>query len=511
MSNSSKAVVASGHPLVSQAAATVLGEGGNAFDGAVAAGFASAVVEPCLTSLGGGGFLLARTAEQREPAREIFFDFFVDSPGRGLAEIPCPHFFPVNVAFGGSDQEFNIGLGSVAVPGTLKGLLHVHDRLGRMDLAEVLAPALQLARGHQLNDFQGVFMELLRPILTMTPTGRELYQPQGRFLGQGDTLVNQDLAGFLEELPRDHGREFYCGEIARAMARDMAGGDGLLTREDLAAYEVIERKPLELTYGRHRILTSPPPSFGGSLIGLSLALHQEHPSSAPYGSLANLRRATAIMQEVERLRLQGMVSPKTLQAFLNSEQLAQAAATVRLFTRGTTQVSIADGQGNVASMTCSNGEGSGYFAPASGIMLNNMMGEDDLHPDGFHAGPAGQRVGSMMSPSLVLDAAGRVQLVIGSGGSKRIRTAITQVLTQVIDQGRPLAEAVAAPRSYWDGSQLQLEPGFGGEVIAELSRQVAVNCWQEQSVYFGGVHAVIPGGAGAGDPRRGGAAMVVES
>ena len=161
-------------------------------------------------------------------------------------------------------------------------------------------------------------------------------------------------------------------------------------------------------------------------------------------------------------------------------------------------------------MTCSNGEGSGYFAPGTGVMLNNMMGEDDLHPEGFHSSPPGERVASMMSPSLLMQGE-RVKLVIGSGGSKRIRTAISQVLSQVVDFGRGLQTAVEAPRLYWDGEVTQIEPGFSEEAIAELKKVGKVNIWELQDVYFGGVHAVIPGLDGAGDQRRGGAVEIVSS
>ncbi len=216
------------------------------------------------------------------------------------------------------------------------------------------------------------------------------------------------------------------------------------------------------------------------------------------------------MQEVERLREKGIITPEKIAHFFGSGHVDQSLAAIRLFSRGTTHVSVADKEGNVASMTCSNGEGSGYFAPGTGVMLNNMMGEDDLHPDGFHSSPPGQRVGSMMAPSLLIGEDDAVGLVIGSGGSKRIRTAITQVLTRIVDHGQEIQEAVDAPRLYWDENVLQMEPGFHKEVVASVAEQVPVNRWQEKSVYFGGVHAVIPGKSGAGDPRRGGAVRVVQ-
>jgi gamma-glutamyltranspeptidase/glutathione hydrolase len=215
------------------------------------------------------------------------------------------------------------------------------------------------------------------------------------------------------------------------------------------------------------------------------------------------------MQEVERLREAGVTTPLALQQYLSNKTVfSESVQNIRLFSRGTTHVSVADHKGNCASMTCSNGEGSGYFAPGSGVMLNNMMGEDDLHPDGFHSGEPGERVFSMMSPSLLLKD-GHVQLVIGSGGSKRIRTAVSQVLKQVVDFNRPLQQAVDAPRLYLDEDCLQIEPGFSESAVAAVKDRLPVNIWPEKDVYFGGVHAVIPGVEGAGDPRRGGAVVTV--
>jgi gamma-glutamyltranspeptidase/glutathione hydrolase len=183
--------------------------------------------------------------------------------------------------------------------------------------------------------------------------------------------------------------------------------------------------------------------------------------------------------------------------------MENSAGVIRQFSRGTTHISVSDAEGNVASMTCSNGEGSGYFVPGTGIMLNNMMGEDDLHPEGFHASPPGQRVSSMMSPSLLLKD-NEVAMVIGSGGSKRIRTAITQVISSIVDFDIPVQEAVEAPRIHWDGEMMQVEPGLELESVIALEKHWQVNIWSEIDVYFGGVHTVLPGIAGGGDPRRGG-------
>lgn len=503
MNRYNKSIVASGHKLVSQTAAEILRAGGNAFDAVVAAGFASAVVESALNSLGGGGLLLGHDARRGE---DLFFDFFVDTPGleRDTAAHE-PDFFPVTVQFSGSAQDFNVGLGSVAVPGTLKGLIYTQQRLGHMPLAEILQPAQELARGHRINEHQGTFLKLLYPIMTLHEDGRRLYEPNGVYKKATDLLQNQQAAAFLELIGTDHGEQFYHGEIAAKIDLDMRQRGGLLSRADLAAYQVRESKPLRIPYRGYELLTSPEPSMGGTLIGLSIGLLEKAgPYDGSWGDGGQLARTVALMREVEQIRAAGVTTPVLLRAFLDDERIVSGSVEqIRLFSRGTTHISIADRQGNCASMTCSNGEGSGYFAPDTGIMLNNMMGEDDLHPEGFHATPPGQRVGSMMAPSLLVRDR-QVCLVIGSGGSKRIRTTVSQVLSQVVDFGRDLKEAVEAPRLYWDGEIVQVEPGFQATSLEHLAGLVPLNVWDHLDVYFGGVHAVIPGQSGAGDPRRGG-------
>jgi gamma-glutamyltranspeptidase/glutathione hydrolase len=207
------------------------------------------------------------------------------------------------------------------------------------------------------------------------------------------------------------------------------------------------------------------------------------------------------MQEVDRLRASGWLSPGALP----EAERRTASAHVRRSSGGTTHVSVCDGEGNAASMTTSNGEGSGYLVPGTGIMLNNMLGEDDLHPEGFHASPPGERVSSMMSPCLLLGAEG-VRLVAGSGGSKRIRTAMLQALCAVVDFAAPVQETVEFPRLHWDGERVQVEPGFPEAALEALRSRWELNLWPERNVYFGGVNAAAPDGQAAGDPRRGGAA-----
>ncbi|MEN8140452.1 MAG: gamma-glutamyltransferase [Thermodesulfobacteriota bacterium] len=473
-----KAIVAAGHHLVAEAAMTMLAEGGNAFDAAVAAGFMAAMAEPGLTSLGGGGFLLAQPAQ----GEATLFDFFSDTPGIGLSGPTEPHFYPVTIGFSGSEQDFHVGRGSVAVPGCLAGYLHVHQRLGRLPLARVVAPAREAAgQGVVVTEQQAHFFTLLEPILTMSPAGQRIYAAQGRLIRAGERLHNHDYAGFLESLARE-GQEasFYQGGLAARIAQDMRQGDGLLTAQDLGQYRVLERQPLRSSYRGKNLLCNPPPSMGGTLLAQALSLLESYDlAEMEFGSADHLLAHAQVMAQVEESRKRPQCS------------------------RGTTHVSIADHEGNLAAMTTSNGEGSGYIVPGSGIMLNNMMGEDDLHPDGFHAHSPGQRVASMMCPAVVM-AGQRPLLVLGSGGSKRIRTAIGQVISHLLDFNLDIETAVTTPRLHFDGEVVQIEPGWPAESVRELAKNFPVNLWQKKGVYFGGVHGVAVGQAGGGDPRRGG-------
>ncbi len=493
--------VAAGHPAVVEAASLVLRAGGNAFDAAVGAGFASCVAEPALTSLAGGGFLLARTGDG--DAR--LFDFFVDMPGRGL-EQSDRDFVEINVPWGAADQAFFIGRAAAAVPGTLKGLLHVHRRLGRIDLADVVGPAIELARGGlTLNADQAKVIELLTPIMRHSDASRRLFERDGDLIRAGHHFANPDLASFLEHVVDQPESALYRGEDAASIDAAMRAGGGLITAADLDAYRVIEREPLCASYRDHTVLTNPAPSLGGGLIALTLALIEPHDlRSMAWCGPEHMTLLAGVMREIDRLRATGHLTP----ASLSPNARTEAAHNIRQSTRGTTHLSVADRDGNLATLTASNGEGCGHVIEGTGIMLNNMLGEEDLHPDGFHTAPVGDRVASMMAPTIILD--GELPaLVLGSGGSKRIRTAIPQVITDVLDFGRPLAEAINRPRIHWEEGRLHLEPGFDAPTLSALESGFPVNPWPRRSFYFGGVHAVEPRGVGAGDPRRGGSASIV--
>jgi gamma-glutamyltranspeptidase/glutathione hydrolase len=498
-------LVSSGHPRVSEAAAVVLREGGNAFDAVVGAGFASTVAEPLLNSLGGGGFVLARTAA----CDEILFDFFADIPGRGGGP-PDPEaldFPSIVVTFLGAEQVFHMGMSSAAVPGTLKGLLHVHRRLGRLPLAEVVAPAVRLAReGVIINAFQAHLSELLEPILRSSPEALGYYTGDGGvLLGPGRRYRNAELAAFLEDLPGAP-EGFYGGDLAVQVGRAMEERGGLLTREDLEGYRVIERPPLTVRYRGRRMLTNPAPSLGGPLMALALSL-QESVELGPdaWGTPRHLRTLGAVLSEVEKIRARGGPLPAVGDA---THRAAWEA--VRTSSGGTTHINVADAEGNVAGFSASNGEGCGYFVPGSGVMLNNMMGEDDLHPEGFFQGAAGSRISSMMAPSMVVEDQ-QVLAALGTGGSKRIRTALQQVITNLVDFGLPATEAVDRPRLHLTQKTFHVEPGYSPEAVDALQAFGETVVWEAKNLFFGGVHTILPPSAtGAGDDRRAGHFMRVD-
>ena len=180
------------------------------------------------------------------------------------------------------------------------------------------------------------------------------------------------------------------------------------------------------------------------------------------------------------------------------------------FFRGTTHISVADAEGNVATMTTSNGEGSGYIVPNTGIMLNNMLGEEDLKPaDGTTSHPVGARVASMMSPTILMNVDGtRAEVVIGSAGSKRIKTALFQIISNCVDFNMPMDKAISAPRIHSESGTLQVEPGFDSAVLERLKEGFMLNYWATKSLYFGGANGVGDQIA-SGDERRQGCGIVV--
>jgi gamma-glutamyltranspeptidase / glutathione hydrolase len=507
-------VVAAGHPVSAATGAAVLRDGGNAVDAALGSMLASFACEPLLTGLGAGGYMLV-VAPSGEPT---LLDFFVEAPGRGADLHARAELIPVRVSFGDAIQEFNVGAASVGTFGMPAGVCEASRRFGRVGLGRLVKPAAALARdGVQLNAAQAYIVEILAGIVTSTPESAALFAPNGELLRAGDVLRQPELADALERLGADGARPFYEGDIGAALVDWVAERGGLLTRQDLAAYVVVDREPVRVAYRGRQVLTNPPPSAGGILIARALALLDAETADPAPPTPPSLSRLVEVMERTQRERtpefLAGLDDPAFVARFLtggNPDVVPGPVAGGRL--GSTTHISALDRDGWACAVTCSNGSASGVIVPGTGVHLNNMLGEQDLNPLGFHRHPPGRRMPSMMAPTVVLRD-GVTELAVGSAGSNRIRSAILQTIIRAIDEGLPAQQAVEAPRVHWEDGIVYAEPGVDAAVLAAEGRNLAP--FRERNLFFGGVQAAARGRdgsfSGGGDPRRGGAAIVVSA
>lgn len=507
--------VAAGHPLSARAGAEALAAGGTATDAVIAAALTSAVSEAVLTGPGAGGFLLVRPPGG--PA--TLLDFFVAVPGLGPGgrALDPHHLHAFTVPFGTAEQVFHIGPASVAVPGMLAGLDQASRRFGRLPLADLVAPAVRLAREGVVVGEQSAYLHaILEEMLGHTPASAAQFLPGGRTAAQGTRLVFPDLAGTLERFGREGAACMYDGPLGEQVVRYLAGDGGLVTHDDLAAYRVIARTPVEVRFRDVTVLTNPPPSAGGVLI--AAALHALDAGAAP-GDEAGFYAAMALAQAAANaLRGPGFHDGLADEDFLERFWAGMAAAAERgdapsRKPTGTTHASAIDAEGGMASLSSSNGSGSGVVAPGTGVLLNNMLGESDLNPGGFGGAPAGTRMTSMMAPTLLLRG-GRPVAAVGSAGSNRLRSAILMVVAGMVDAGLGPAEAVARARIHHEGGGVDVEGGVPPEAIAALGDAgFDLRLWDQSNLYFGGVSAVGMADGGlraAGDPRRGGGAAGVD-
>ncbi len=499
----SRGVVAAGHPLSAEAGAQILRDGGNAVDAATAAVLASFSLESALTGLGAGGFMIIGGAG----VKPVLIDFFVAAPGRGGHEL-ADELVPVPVHFdAATTQVFNAGAASCGVPGTAAGLALALDRFGSVPMAELTAPAARLAReGAPLNRQQAYVLRILEPIYTATPEARAIYAPEGRILKEGDVFRDPDLGDALDRYGAEGPRSIYAGETAAAIEEYILGRGGTLSGKDLEAYEPIVREPVTTPFGNHRIHTNPPPSAGGILITYCLALLERMGRSGT----VEIARVMEAASQARRTGFAEKLDQEDFAAeFLREERFRQGLEIADRL-GSTTHLAAMDGDGLCASVTCSNGTGSGMVVPGTGVHLNNMLGEEDLNPLGFHRSTPGSRISSMMSPTLIMEG-DEVRAGLGSAGSNRIRSAILQTTLNLLTRGMGPQEAVEAARVHLEAGVLQAEPGVDPQGLAEIEGLgQEIFRWDERNLFFGGVQVVTRDPAtgrldGGGDPRRGGA------
>lgn len=517
---SQNGVVVAGAPGTAELGAEILRQGGHAVDAAVAACMATSAYEPVLTSLAGGGMMLVHDAKS---GQDHVIDFFSTAPGLGIH--PKKHsersFYPATVDFGEAQQVFHIGKGSVAVPGTLAGLGAAHQRYGRLPMQELVAPvSAALRQGVVLDDFQARTFVLLEPILLASAAGRELYAPQGKILKLGDTFFNRALADSLEKMAK-LGIDCYLEQVLAPLLTTEFGSEqgGLFSEQDLRQYQVHFVEPLRRRYRDVELSMPPWPSQGGTLMATLLAMLEQRDLSSmdPAGeeSLRSMLAAQAVVNRVKQRGEDPFVDNRLAGWQQQFNDIIQGAATQTFIDKphgpgNTTHISVIDKDGNSATVTISYGEGSGFMLGDTGLEMNNFMGELDLLPQGFDSFVPGRRLQTNMCPTRMVQN-GR-DIVLGSGGSNRIRTAIGQVISRLADAKFDIEKAVSAARLHCENQECNIETfdfDLSVERLHELTGPCKLNAFNQANMFFGGVHLAARDAdgelTGAGDPRRSGA------
>ena len=494
--------VASGHELASQAGVAIMQQGGNAVDAAVATGFALAVVLPEAGNIGGGGFMLLRLAD----GHAHFLDFRETAPAAATRDMYLD-------AKGNVVPDASIiGYRAIGVPGSVAGLVEAEKKFGKLTLAQVMAPAIRLARdGFALSAYDA--RELHDPHLAGFPESRRIFQRDGHLYQRGEILKQPELARTLERIAADPG-SFYHGALAQELAACIQKGGGLITTKDLAAYEVKEREPVSGSYRGYEIISAPPPSSGGIALiellnileGYDLAklgvasaesvhlqaeafrraffdraelLGDPDFTSIPVAALIDKHYAAAWRESLDPRRASpsaGLRRP--VQVFDKLDRVAAVAEPTH-----TTHYSVVDSAGNAVAVTTTlNDEFGSRVTPAGlGFLLNDEMDDFTSKPGspnmfGLLQGEAnaiapGKRPLSAMSPTIVLKD-GRFFLALGSRGGPRIITAVADVLVNVIDYGMNIQQAVDEPRFHhqWMPDVLRVEKnGFSPAVGNRLA------------------------------------------
>jgi gamma-glutamyltranspeptidase / glutathione hydrolase len=464
MSGALPAGIAAGHPATVEAGIEILEAGGTAADVAAAASLASCVAETLMTGLLGGGHAIywdARTGRARN------LDCFVAVPGLG-AEPREPELIKLDVPFGAELVHYAVGPASCGVPGLPAGLGTLWREHGRLPWPRVVEPALRLAHaGTTLPPAHAACLAMLEPVMTMNE-GAGIYAPEGRLLQNGELVRQPDLPAALEALATEGAESAYTGTIADGLLGLMAERGGTVTRRDLLAYEPRWSEPAEVDYCGMRFLTR------ADLSGLP-------------ETLTRLPRLRTLDEMARTLALVDVLVGEGVESH-------------------TTNLVVADREGSACVLTTSLGLGSGDWIPGLDLHLNSMLGEVDLLRGTLRTG---ERMHSMMAPSLAIDTSGQPALAAGAAGGTRLRTALVGVVAGVLDEGRSAQEAVARPRFHPAGRTLNVEPGVDEGALAALEgRGWSVRRWPAPHHYFGGVSVITSTGA-AGDPRRSGSARLL--
>jgi gamma-glutamyltranspeptidase/glutathione hydrolase len=504
--------VAAPNDLAAQAGVGVALEGGNAVDAAVTAAVTTMVTELGLVSLTAGGYV---TIQPQDGDPETV-DGGVEMPGRRL---PPERFgrgvWEVSTRYAG-DTRMTIGPGSVATPGALKALDLAWRRHGSLPWRRLLEPAVAAAEGFPHGSTSYYYLSYVgEPIFGWHAESRAAVFPaDGGLVPVGERVLVPGLADTVRQLADEGADAMYTGDLGAAIAREVADGEGILTRADLEAYAAVVRRPLVVGAGSWRLATNPPPAAGGVAVAALLELLDGVPSGTTWTpeELVVLARAQALVLGA------GLPDPETEEhRTARAEQLLgriRHSGRLALTSPSTATVSAVDDRGGACAVTVSSGYGSGVTVPGTGLALNNCLGEQELLASGPHALAPGTRLTSNMAPTVGHRAEGAA-LAVGSPGSDRIPTALAQFLALFTNGGLDLGAAIAHPRMHMR-VRPQEEPAFRLDHEEDLPVPedigFPVRSMPAHSMYFGGVNAALwaheAGLVAAGDPRRAGAIAV---
>lgn len=521
------AVVVSGNVIASQVGADIMRRGGNAVDAAVATGFALAVVHPEAGNIGGGGFMVIRMKDGSSYA----IDYREVAPGRATRDMFVDH--------NGNPTNLSItGHLAAGVPGAVAGMAEAHRRLGRLPWREVVEPAVRLAReGFVVDSFRFRSIESDRERLYLFPGSRRAFLPDsGHAPAPGSRWRQEDLGRTLAAI-RDQGRDgFYRGWVADSIVAEMERGGGIISHQDLIDYRAEWRDPVQIDYRGYTILSMPPASSGGVTMAQILNIMEGWSSLPKFGTAELLHREAEAMRRAFTDRNVYLGDPEFVQmplAMLLSQsyadslhaQIGRRASKTAPFDPSirtgfnTTHYSVVDNEGNAVSVTTTlnNSYGSGVTVSGAGFLLNDEMDDFATAPGkpnmfGLVQGEAnrvepGKRMLSAMTPSIVLDKNDQLYMVVGTPGGPRIITMVYHVISNVIDHGMSLEEAVAAPRMHHQALPDYIRVERGGFTAATLEGLRRRGHEVQESGTSGDVEAIIRDGdgwKGVTDPRYGG-------
>ena len=532
-------MVASHNALSSEIAAEILAGGGNAIDAGAALGFALAVTLPRAGNIGGGGFMLVHIAELD---KTIAIDFRETAPASADRDM----FFDANgnVVL---DETYRFSHKSSAVPGSVAGLAHIVQEYGTMSLAEVLEPAIRLARdGIKVTYDLAADLARSQRLKNNPASLRKFYKPDGSNYEVGELFKQPDLAWTLSEIAEHGVNAFYSGSVAKKIVADMEAHNGLITMEDLADYKVLEREPVRSTYRGYTIEAMPAPSSGGTHVIQMLNILENFPLAkmGPESSDALHVMAEAMkFSYADRSKYLGdpdfvEVPTETLISKAYAKDLAKRISMERALSSDqvepgnlaiyesdeTTHYSVVDDEGNMVgnTYTLMFSFGSGVVIEGTGILMNNNMGNFTLRsdiPDAFglmgsenNLISPNRRPVSSMSPVLV-SRDGAPLLMTGSPGGSKIISANMQMILNVVEFGMNIADAAVAPRIHhqWKPEVLEIESGISPDTVSRLIDKGHNINFSQRSAGMGSLQTVMWRDGlfyGYSDPRRPGAGAV---